>query len=266
VTVRDAGPFDLTGRAVLVTGAARGIGLACALRLRAAGAHVLVADRDADQTVAAKQRLLALPGHSDVDTLVLDVADPDAATAAISGCVDRFGRIDGLVNNAGIYPPAQFGEITPEHIRQVFGVNVEGLILLTQAAVLHMRAQRSGGSVVNIASIGALRGVHPGTLTYGASKGAVISFTRRAAGAVGGDSIRVNAIAPGAIDTSGDDGLGGGADGAAAPGSPARDLAIPLGRIGTPDDVATVAVFLVSDAARYVSGVTIVVDGGLLTT
>jgi 2-dehydro-3-deoxy-D-gluconate 5-dehydrogenase len=258
------GPFDLTGKAALVTGAARGIGLGCALRLRAAGAHVLLADVDGDGATDARLRMLAAPGVGDVGAHELDVIDPGAADVAVAACVDAFGGIDVLVNNAGIYPPAGIGEITHDHIRQILAVNVEGLILMTQAAAMQMRTQGRGGAVINLASVGAIRGVHPGTLTYGASKGAVISFTRRAAGALGGDGIRVNAIAPGAIDTSGDGGLGGGTDRVAALQSPARDLGIPLGRIGTPDDIATVAVFLASDAARYVSGETIVVDGGVL--
>ena len=251
------GPFDLTGKAALVTGAARGIGFACACRLREAGADVLLVDVDADAAAVAREHLVAWSAPGGVAVQALDVAGPGTADSAVQGCVDAFGSLDVLVNNAGIYPLARFGEITPEHIQRVLAVNVEGLILMTQAAALQMTDQGRGGAIVNLASVGALRGLTPGHLTYGASKGAVISFTRRAAGALGSDGIRVNAIAPGAIDTSGVLGLGG--DNVLPDG-----LRVPLSRMGTPDDIATVAVFLASDAARYVNGVTIVVDGGLL--
>jgi NAD(P)-dependent dehydrogenase (short-subunit alcohol dehydrogenase family) len=263
VSAPSARPLDLAGKAALITGAARGIGLGCALAMRAAGAHVLVADLDTDGAQDAQRRLQSSAGPGEVASLTLDVADPEVADVAVRRCVESFGAIDVLVNNAGIYPPAPFGEITPEHVREVLAVNVEGLILMTQAAALAMRARGTGGAVVNLASLGALRGIHPGLLAYGASKGAVISFTRRAAGALGPDGIRVNAIAPGAIDTGGDAGLGGGG----RPGgghSPTQSLHIPLERLGTPDDIAWVAVFLASDAARYVTGVTIPVDGGIL--
>jgi NAD(P)-dependent dehydrogenase (short-subunit alcohol dehydrogenase family) len=232
--------------------------------MRAAGAHVLLTDLDTDGMRDAQRHLQSSAGSGEVASHTLDVVDPEAADVAVRRCAESFGSIDVLVNNAGIYPPAPFGEITPEHVRKVLAVNVEGLILMTQAAALAMRARGDGGAVVNLASLGALRGVHPALLAYGASKGAVISFTRRAAGALGPDGIRVNAIAPGAIDTGGDAGLGAGGDRAAGAGSPTQSLQIPLGRMGTPDDIASVAVFLASDAARYVTGVTIPVDGGLL--
>jgi len=251
------GPFDLTGKAALVTGAARGIGFACARRLREAGADVLLVDVDADAAAVAREHLAAGSAPGGVAVQVLDVAEPGTANSAVQGCVNAFGVLDALVNNAGIYPLASFDEITPEHIQRVLAVNVEGLILMTQAAALQMTDQGRGGAIVNLASVGALRGLTPGHLTYGASKGAVISFTRRAAGALGSDGIRVNAIAPGAIDTSGVLGLGG--DNVLPDG-----LRVPAGGMGTPDDIATVAVFLASDAARDVNGVTIVVDGGLL--
>jgi NAD(P)-dependent dehydrogenase (short-subunit alcohol dehydrogenase family) len=258
------GPFDLTGRAVVVTGGARGIGFGCARRFREAGAHVLIADIDAEAASSAADQLGEHPGIGGVAARAVDVADPDDARAAVRGCVESFGTIDVLVNNAGVYPAASFEEMTPEHIRGVLRVNVEGVILMTQEAGLQMTEQGTGGSIVNLASIGALRGLHPGLLTYGASKGAVISFTRRAAGALGPHAIRVNAIAPGTIHTETAQSFrdaGATVDEELLRSSEAR---VPLGRAGTPDDIATVAVFLASDAARYVTGVTMVVDGGAM--
>jgi 3-oxoacyl-[acyl-carrier protein] reductase len=135
---------------------------------------------------------------------------------------------------------------------------------MTRAASVPMIARGDGGAVVNLASVGALRGLHPGLVTYGASKGAVISFTRRAAGALGQHAIRVNAIAPGTIVTEGATAVDQTGSTAQAPALGEAASRIPLGRTGTPDDIATVAVFLASDAARYISGVTLVVDGGAL--
>ena len=257
------GPYDLTGKAALITGSARGIGFGCARRFREAGAHVLVADLDAAGAAEAVAQLEAVPAAGALASWAVDVGDPEGAEGAVQRCIDQFGSIDVLVNNAGVYPAAGFEEMTPDHIHHVLRVNVEGLILMTRAAVLPMIARGDGGAVVNLASVGALRGLHPGLLTYGASKGAVISFTRRAAGSLGAHAIRVNAIAPGTIVTEGAKNVGGSgaadasALAAAAPG-------IPLGRNGTPDDIATVAVFLASDAARYITGTTVIVDGGAM--
>ena len=258
------GPFELTGKAALITGAARGIGLGCARRFREAGAHVLVADIDGEAAAEAVTQLDEVPGGGALASCEIDVGDPGSADAAVRRCVDGFGSIDVLVNNAGVYPAAEFDDLTPEHIRYVLRVNVEGLILTTRAAALPMIGRGHGGSVVNLASVGALRGLHPGLVTYGASKGAVISFTRRAAGALGSHAIRVNAIAPGTIVTEGATALGAQESTAEASALAEAASRIPLGRTGTADDVATVAVFLASDAARYVTGTTIIVDGGAM--
>jgi len=259
------GPFDLTGKTAIVTGAARGIGLGTARRLREAGANVLLADLDAAGVAAAEHELATQPGSGRVASCAADIAHADAGLSMVQRCVQEFDGIDILVNNAGVYPTATFAEMTPEHIRQLLSVNVEGTILATQAAALQMIDQGRGGAVVNLASMGALRGTHPGMIAYGASKGAVISFTTRAAAALAGHGIRVNAIAPGSIDTEGAADTTASAhehDEQSAAALAAANAQIPLGRTGTPDDIATVVVFFASDAARYVTGVTMVVDGG----
>jgi 3-oxoacyl-[acyl-carrier protein] reductase len=244
----------------MITGAAAGIGFACAVRCREAGADVFLVDFDAAAVAAARRRLVERPAPGRVAAHVGDVSEPSTADTAVHACVVDFGGVDVLVNNAGIYPTSQLEEVTTEHIRRVLSVNVESVISMTRAAALRMIEQGRGGAVVNLASVGALRGMHPGLTVYGASKGAVISFTNRAAGELGPRGVRVNAIAPGAIATKGAAEI----DGPALVGPSAVSARIPLGRSGTPDDVATVAVFLASDGARYVTGVTIVVDGGAL--
>ncbi|MBX6389440.1 MAG: SDR family oxidoreductase, partial [Frankia sp.] len=262
------GPFDLTGRAAIVTGAARGIGFACASRLREAGAHVLVADLDEEgaNKAVAELELVIAPGK--IAAFAGDIAVPADIDRMVACCVTAFGAVDILVNNAAIYPAAPFESVTAEFIQRVLRVNVEGLILTTQAVARQMKAQGRGGAIVNIGSMGAVRGAHPGLVVYGASKGAVTSFTIRAAAALAADGIRVNAIAPGAIET--DSGAAMRAATEASDKQAAAALAgansrIPLGRFGRPDDVATVAVFLASDAAGFVTGTTLPVDGGWLT-
>ena len=261
------GPFDLTGKAAIVTGAAMGIGFGCARLLRQAGADVLIADLDADAAVDAEKRLADSDGEGRIATVTVDVGDPSAVDAMVDRCVQEFGSLDVLVNNAGIYPVCPIVDLTPELLRRILRVNVEGVILATRAAAIRMIDQGSGGAVVNIASMDAFHPSFAGLATYGASKGAVVSFTKHAAAELGGHKIRINAIAPGAIATE------GGVRAAQAGGASLDDLAqmsaailsrLPMGRGGEPDDIAKVAVFLASDAADFVTGVTILADGGAL--
>ena len=256
------GPFGLDGKAAIITGAGKGIGLGCARLFLQAGANVCIADVDAEASAAALQELARVDAVGRAAMCQVDITRPDDIDRMVARCVDEFGSLDVLVNNAGIYPAATFDEMTPEHVQRLLRVNVEGLILTTRAAALRMRAQGRGGAIVNMGSMGALRGSHPGLITYGASKGAVHSFTLRSSAALAADGIRVNAIAPGSINTESANALTDASDERARAALAAANAQIPLGRFGTPEDVAPVAVFLASDAARYITGVTILVDGG----
>ena len=259
------GPFGLEGRTAIITGAARGIGLGCARLFLEAGANVVIADTD---DAAASTAQLSLANDHGADRMLAcstDVTVPADIDRLIASCVAAFGAVDVLVNVAGIYPAATFDEMTAEHVQQMFRVNVEGLVLTTRAAALRMRAQGSGGAIVNMGSMGALRGSHPGLIVYGASKGAVHSFTTRAAAALAPDRIRVNAIAPGSIETDTAKALTEASDAASQASLAAANAQIPMGRFGTPDDIAPAAVFLASDAARYITGITLLVDGGRMS-
>jgi 2-deoxy-D-gluconate 3-dehydrogenase len=259
------GPFDLTGRAAIVTGGAMGIGFGIASRLRQAGADVAIADINEAAAAAAIERLDAVDGPGRTTAIRCDVSDPASAAAAIAATVAAFGTVDILVNNAGVYPVAQLADVTPELIQRILGINVAGVLLMTQAAAAAMGD--AGGAVVNIASMDAFHPSFPGLATYGASKGAVVAMTKHHALELATRKIRVNAIAPGGIMTEGaaasSDG-GGLSEADRQAIETAMVAKIPVGRFGDPDDIAPVAVFLASDAARYVTGETVLVDGGAL--
>lgn len=259
------GPFDLTGRAAIVTGGAMGIGFGIASRLRGAGADVAIVDINESAAVAAVDRLDAVPGPGRTIAVRCDVSDPASAASAVQATVAAFGSIDILVNNAGVYPVATLPEVTPELIQRILGINVAGVVLMTQAATAAMG--EAGGAVVNIASMDAYHPSFPGLATYGASKGAVVSITKHHALELASRKIRVNAIAPGGIMTEGAAASsdGGGLSEEERQAIEAAMVAkIPVGRFGDPDDIAPVAVFLASDAARYITGETVLVDGGAL--
>jgi 2-deoxy-D-gluconate 3-dehydrogenase len=260
------GPFDLTGRSALVTGAAMGIGFGIASRFREAGADVVIADIDAVAADAAIERLRHVEGVGRLTAVRTDVSDPASAKAAVGAATAHFGRVDILVNNAGIYPVAALADLTPELINRILAVNVAGVLLMTQAAAGAM-ATSGGGVVVNIASMDALHPSFPGLSTYGASKGAVVAMTKHHALELGMHNIRVNAIAPGGIWTEGaaaSSASGGLAEEDRAAIEVAMVAKTSVGRMGTPDDIAKVAVFLASSAADYMTGETVLVDGGVL--
>lgn len=258
----DWGPFGLPGKAAIITGAARGIGLGCARLFLRAGANLVIADADGAAADRAREDLAASHGADRVHAVAVDITDPSGIDAMVRSCLDAYGALDVLVNNAGIYPSATFDEMTVDHVQRLLRVNVEGLVLSTRAAALHMRDQVTGGAIVNMGSMGALRGTHPGMIAYGTSKGAVHSFTTRASAALAPHGIRVNAIAPGSIATDSANALTDSSDAATRAALAEANAQIPLGRFGTPDDVAPAAVFLASDAARYITGTTLLVDGG----
>ena len=256
--------FDLKGRNAVVTGAAMGIGHGIAARFVEAGANVVLADLDEEAAILAAKKLEG-PGLA-VGTGI-DVTADGAGEAMVKRCVEEFGSIDILVNNAGIYPMVPMLQMTTEVFDRVYEVNLRGLAFACKAAAAQMIEQGGGGAIVNIASIDAFHPSMVGLAAYDASKGGVVMFTKNLALELGPHGIRVNGIAPGGINTEGtskplaESGMTEEQMKAMMAEFTAR---IPLGRMGTPDDIARVAQFLASEAAGYMTGETVIVDGGRL--
>ena len=247
--------IDLTGRVAVVTGGSMGIGLGIVRRLHEAGAAVAVADLRLDLAEEIAGALEA--GRPDSALAVrADVADEDDVRAMVEATVARFGRIDVLVNNAGIYPNRALADMDVATFRRVLEVNLTGIFLCTREVARHMVAA-GGGRIVNITSIDALHPSMVGLAHYDASKHGVWGFTKSTALELAPHGIAVNAVAPGAIRTPGV----GDVDAAALDAFAAL---VPMGRIGEPDDIGRAALFLASDLASYVTGAQLVVDGGRL--
>lgn len=249
----------LEGKVALVTGGARGIGRAICAAYVAEGAKVAVADRlahEAEETAAAL--------GENAMAVTMDVTDLVSISAGVKAVEDRWGGIDVLVNNAGIFNMASIDKITVEDYRRQYDVNVGGTIFAIQAVVPGMK-KRGGGAIINFSSQAGRRG-EPNIAIYCSTKAAVISVTQSLALEFAKDNIRVNAIAPGVIDTPMWDVV----DSLFAEyehkalGQKKREVgeAVPLGRMGVPDDIAGPCVFLASDEARYVTAQTLNVDGG----
>lgn len=248
--------FDLTGTVAIVTGGSRGLGLEMAQGLGEAGACVTVTARREQWLLPAAQRLEALG----IPTLAVaaDVADRDGVSGIVARTIERFGRVDTLVNNAGVSWGAPAATMPLDKWNAVLTTNVTGAFLLAQAVVEPMR-QQGGGSIINIASVAGLVGTPPEVMDavgYSASKGALIGMTRDLAVKWARYGIRVNAIAPGFFPTRMSQPI------LEAQGERLA-AAIPMGRTGLDDELKGVAVFLASRASQYVTGQIVAVDGGL---
>ena len=250
--------FDLTGRRALVTGASRGIGRWIAQGLAEAGADVAIVARKPEGCERAAREIGEATGQRTLG-LACNVSQPEAVAALIAEVEQAWGGIDVLVNNAAIVWGANTFEYPLAGWDKVFDLNVRGLFYLSQQAAIGMR-ERGHGSIINISSINAQLGAreeHQPIVAYNASKGAVEALTRDLSAKFAPFGIRVNALSPGSFDT----------DLVAAfkaePESFAGYLrSIPMERLGTEDDVKGAAVFLASDASRYVTGQVLIVDGG----
>jgi 2-deoxy-D-gluconate 3-dehydrogenase len=253
-------PFDVSGRAAIVTGAARGIGLGIARRFVALGMDVVLADVNEAALREATAALARGPGRA--VGMQVDVAANRAGASMVGRCVEAFGRLDLLVNNAGIFRQASMLETTAELFDRMYEVNLRAVALASQAAARRFLEQGGGGRIVNVASIDAVRPSFPGICAYDASKGGVLMFTRSFALEMAPHGVLVNAIAPGPVATEG--AAAGIAEERRAEAAAWVRARIPLGRMGTPDDVAKVAVFLASPASDFMTGALVVVDGGTL--
>lgn len=241
--------FGLQGRVALVTGAAQGIGAACARRLAREGVQVVIADLADDRGQALATELGARYVHC-------DVGDKAQVDALVAGAMQAHGRIDILVNNAGIFRAAPFLDVSEADFDAVLRVNLKGAFLVGQA-VARVMARAGRGSIVNMSSVNGVLAI-PELASYNASKGGINQLTRAMALALAEHGVRVNAVAPGTIATE----L---AAQAVLTSEAARQKIMartPMKRLGDPAEVADVVAFLASDAASYVTGEIIMVDGG----
>jgi len=254
--------LNLKGKSTIVTGGAKGIGYGIAYRLAEAGANVLVADLDEETANKTAQEFLGKGWTA--EAIKVDVSDEEAVKNMINTCKEKFGTVDILVNNAGIYPSEPVSQMTADDFERVMHVNLRSVFLTTKY-VSEVMKEQGGGKIINISSIDAIHPSMVGLAHYDASKHGVWGFTKNSALELAEQKIWVNAIAPGGIATPG--------AAAGSKGSSGEQMAeltkvflakIPMHRMGEPDDIGMVALFLASDMSSYMTGEQIVVDGGVL--
>ena len=259
--------FDLSGKGAIVTGGGMGIGMGICRRLAEAGAGVTIADIDLNAATKVVENLKSRGGKA--QAVRADVGSAEDAEKVVQVTIDAFGSIDILVNNVGIFPSATFLDNSIELWDKVQNINVRGTFLYSKAAAKAMIKAKHGGKIINIASVGSVKPMKAHT-ACDTSKGAVLMLTKSMALELAPYNILVNAVAPGGISTQG---------GAAAKIERGQILGLtdeqmgqnlmqrmPLGRVGVPDDIAKVVLFLASDAADFMTGDMVLVDGGNLLT
>ena len=258
--------LDLSGKVAIVTGGAAGIGQGISYRLAEAGAQVVIANRTAEE--GEKTALSLLSNGWKAKAIQTDVSSEDSVKNMIAQVKKQYGQIDILVNNAGIFPSIPVHLMTLADFEQVLSINLKGVFLCTKYVSEEMIARGKGGKIINVTSIDAIHPSMIGLAHYDASKHGVWGFTKNVAIELAQHNIWVNAIAPGGIATPGVVKMQ-----SKAPVNPAVDMKkvmeafmakIPMHRMGEPDDIGTVALFLASEMSAYMTGSQIVVDGGAL--
>lgn len=247
--------LSLKGKVALVTGGARGIGFEIARRLHESEAIVIVSDIDEQAALSAVSSLNLHPRNE----IRADVSNPTDVEKMVGYVTKWFGGVDILVNNAGIYPFKPMLEISHEEWQKVISTNLDSTFLVNQAVARQMVAQGRGGRIINMGSVDSLKPWSVGSAAYDASKAGILGMSKSLALELAPNGITVNVIAPGDIDTPG----------SRADGIEPSDLSstkIPLGRRGTADDVAKVALYLASPMSDYITGTITVVDGGWMST
>lgn len=245
---------EFGGRVAIVTGGSDGIGRATSELLASKGAHVAVLARGQEKLEATRDAITKAGGSAEIHSI--DLSDAEAYAALVTDIAGNHGRLDMLVNNAMSVHYAPIGKLSLDHWRKDFAVNSDAVFAGTKAAIAAMR-KSGGGSIVNVSSTTAIRAA-PFMSSYSASKAAMIQFSAVAAMEVARDNIRVNCVVPGQVQTAGNEDFA-----RKAPEIAARTAdAIPMGRGGEPGELAQAIVFLLSDAASYITGAALPVDGG----
>jgi 2-deoxy-D-gluconate 3-dehydrogenase len=255
--------LDLAGKSAIVTGGDAGIGLGITRWLAQAGASVLIAEIDSEEAARAAKEMSDTGLR--VESMAADVGNESDVTHVVDSAVRLFGGLDILVNNGGIYPSAPLAGLTPATFNRVLRVNLSAVYLLTRLAAERMKAQGRGGHIINVmTSIDALHPTMVGLAAYDATKHGVWGFTKNVALELAPYGIQVNAVAPGGIATPGTQ-VKTGAEGEVDPGTIEAFLGtLPMRRMGEPDEIGKVVLFLASDMASYMTGSQVVVDGGAL--
>jgi len=243
---------SLKGRSVIVTGSSKGIGRGIARRFAAVGCRVLVVARDPEAARAAAAEIETQGGVA--RAFAADVSRPSDTEAMAKAALDAFGGIDILCANAGIFPAAKLGQMTEADFDAVIGTNLKGVFLSVSACLPAMRAKHSGRIILTSSITGPITG-YPGWSHYGASKAGQLGFMRTAAMELALDGITVNAVLPGNIVTEGLAGLGD-------EYTKRMAASIPMRRLGSVEDIANAALFFASDEAGYITGQSLVIDGG----
>lgn len=256
--------LNLNNKTAVVTGGAMGIGASIAARLHEAGANVVVADLDEAAAQGAAEKLNGLRVGS-AKAVTVDVSKDSDVTRMVQSAIETFGSLDILVNNAGIFPSKPLSEMNEADFMKVIDVNLRGVFLCVKHASEQMIKQGHGGKIINVTSIDAIHPSMVGLAHYDASKHGLWGFTKNIALELASHGIQVNAIAPGGVATPGVAKMSSASPGVDMKAVTEAFLAkIPLQRMGEPDDIGKVALFLASDLSSYMTGSQVVVDGGAL--